>query len=78
LPRIGGFVRRREDWNRGTGHAIELVETDDIGVVEDVKRLNDEIELSVLTYFEEKCNNQLGETRKTRLARVLKSERTCQ
>ena len=53
MPRNGRLVRRREDWNRGTRHAIELVETDDIGMVENIKRLNDEVELSVLTYFEE-------------------------
>src|SRR3984893_2784728 len=53
LPRNGRFVRRGEDWNRGTRHAVELVETDDIGMVENVERLNDEVELSVLPNLQE-------------------------
>jgi len=53
LPRNRRFVRRCEDWNRGTRYAVELVETDVIGMVEDVKRLNDEVELSVLPNLEE-------------------------
>ena len=59
LPRNGRFVRRGEDWNRGTRHAVELVETDDIGMVENVERLNDEVELSVLPNLEEFQDTQV-------------------
>ena len=59
MPRNGRFVRRRKDWNRGTRHAVELVETDDIGMIENVKRLNDEVELSVLPNLEEFQDTQV-------------------
>lgn len=49
-------------WRRlesGTRHAVELVETDDIGMIENVKRLNDEVELSVLPNLEEFQDTQV-------------------
>ena len=42
-----------EHWNRQTLCTVELIQGDDISAVEQVKGLPDEIQLSVLTDFEE-------------------------
>src|SRR6266852_3185681 len=60
LPRNARLVRFRK---HGNGRAVwteELVQRDDIRVIENIKRLSDEVQLSVLSDLEEFQNTQIA------------------
>jgi len=59
LPWDACFVWCSECRNRGAVRTIELVQSDDICMVEQVKRLHNEIQLPVLTDFEEFQHTQI-------------------
>jgi hypothetical protein len=53
LPQNPSFVGISKYWNRRTLHAIGLIQSEDVSVVEKVERLHDEVQLPMLTDLEE-------------------------